>query len=100
MDHSALSQAPLSNSDDPISHDYPTTTEASGHQSKLCHSGQFAPHAEHQPSSLTHDHGDVIMDHPAPSISPHPDDDAEVYGLSNLCWSQQIADDVEKISQQ
>ena len=40
------------------------------------------------------------MDHPAPSISPRPDDDAEVYGLSNLCWSQQIADGVEEISQQ
>jgi hypothetical protein len=36
------------------------------------------------------------MDHRAPS--PLLDD--EVYGLSNLCWSQQITGCVEKIGQQ
>ena len=68
-------------------------TEKAYGQSRLHHSGQIAPHAGHQPSSLTHDHKDIFMDHPALSTSPLPNDDAgmhmgndgEVYGLSNLC---------------
>jgi hypothetical protein len=47
-----------------------------------------------------HDHEDIIMDHLPPSISPSPDDGAEVYGLSNLRTSRRIADGVEKIGQQ
>jgi len=62
------------------------------------HSQHIAPHAG--PSGLTHDDKDVVMDHLAPSISPCPDDDAEVYGLSNLRRSRRIADGVEKIGQQ
>ena len=111
MDHSAPSRAPLSNDDDPISHDYPTMMEEEAYgQSKLHHSGQIAPHAGRQPLSLTHDHEDIFMDHPALSISPLSNDDAgmhmeknldgEVYGLSNLRRSRRIADGVEKIGQQ
>jgi hypothetical protein len=64
-------------------------------------SGRFqciAPHAV--PLGLMHDHEDIIMDHLPLSISPSLDDGAEVYGLSNLCGSQKIADGVEKIGQQ
>ena len=71
--------------------------EVSG-QSRSGHSQRIAPHAG--PSGLTHDHEDIVMDHPAPSISPRPDNDAEVYGLSNLRRSRRIADGVEKIGQQ
>src|ERR1700678_1227772 len=67
-------------------------------QSRSGHSQRIAPHAG--PSGLTHDHEDIVMDHPAPSISPRPDDDAEVYGLSTLRRSRRIADGVEKIGQQ
>ena len=35
IDHLAPSQAPLSNDDDPISHDYPTMTEKAYGQSRL-----------------------------------------------------------------
>ena len=51
-------------------------------QSRSGHSRRIAPHAG--PSGLSHDDEDIVMDHLAPSISPCPDDDAEVYGLSNL----------------
>src|ERR1700678_1631717 len=71
--------------------------EVSG-QSRSGHSQRIAPHAG--PLGLTHDHEDIVMDHPAPSISPRPDNDAEVYGLSNLRRSRRIADGVEKIGQQ
>jgi hypothetical protein len=64
MDHSALSQAPLSNDDDPISPDYPMITKETYHQSKS--------HCSGQPSSLAHDHEDIVMDHPAKSISLFP----------------------------
>ena len=92
MDPLAPSQAPLSNDNDPISHDYSTMTEKAYGQSRLHYSGQIAPHAGHQPLSLTHDHKDIFMDHPALSTSPLPNDDdgmhmgndGEVYGLSNL----------------
>ena len=67
-------------------------------QSRSRHSQHIAPHAG--PSGLSHDDKDIVMDHSAPSISPHPDDDAEVYGLSNLRRSRRIADAVEKIGQQ
>src|ERR1700678_1106368 len=67
-------------------------------QSRSGHSRRIAPHAG--PSGLSHDNEDIVMDHSAPSISPHPDDDAEVYGLSNLRRSRRIADGVEKIGQQ
>ena len=67
-------------------------------QSRSGHSRRIAPHAG--PSGLSHDDEDIVMDHSAPSISPRPDDDAEVYGLSNLRRSRRIADAVEKIGQQ
>jgi hypothetical protein len=74
-------------------------------QSRSGPSQCIAPHAG--PLGLSHDDSlspdpfynceDILMDHPAPSISPLLNDDGEVYGLSNLCQSQQIA---EKIGQQ
>ena len=93
MDHLSPSQAPLSNENDSISHDYSMMTEKAYGQSRLHHSGQISPHAGHQPLSLIHDHEDNFMDHPALSTSPLPNDDAgmhmendgKVYGLSNLC---------------
>jgi hypothetical protein len=54
-------------------------------QSRSDHSGHIALHAGHL--GLTHDHVDIDMDHLAPSISPRSDDDADVYGLSNLLIS-------------
>jgi hypothetical protein len=102
MNYSAPSQAPLSNDDDPIFPNYPMRTKETYHQSKSHRSGQ--------PSSLAHDHEDIIMDYPAQSISLFSNDDAsmlteknldgKVYGLSNLCQSRRIADGVEKIGQQ
>jgi hypothetical protein len=74
-------------------------------QSRSGPSQHIAPHAG--PLGLTHDNSlsmdssydckEIFMDHPAPSISPLLNDDGEVYGLSNLCQSQWIA---EKIGQQ
>jgi hypothetical protein len=52
------------------------------HKSRSGPSQCITPHAG--PLGLMHDHEDIIMDHLPPSISPSPDDGAEVYGLSNL----------------
>jgi hypothetical protein len=67
-------------------------------KSRSGHSQCIAPHAG--PLGLMHDHKDIIMDHLPASISPSPDNGAEVYGLSSLRRSQRIADGVEKIGQQ
>jgi hypothetical protein len=84
LDHSAPSRAPLSNDDDPISHDYPMTTEEAYDQSKLRRSRQIAPPAGPLNSSFLRD----------------PPLDGEVYGLSSLRRSRRIADGVQKIGQQ
>jgi hypothetical protein len=52
------------------------------HKSRSGRSRCIAPHAE--PLGFMHDHEDIIMDYLPPSISPSPDDGAEVHGLSNL----------------
>ena len=105
MDHPdpGPSSLRLSDDDDPVAHHSPVVMEDVDRADCA------------GPSDLTHDdlllldppYEDFFMDDPAPTSSFPNDDasirgniDSDVYGLSNLRWSRQIAGTVEKIGQQ